>query len=72
MTMLTAKEVAARVGVTVRTVRRWHARGLKVRKLGHRITRYHVDDVDAFLRANSTTLTSEGTPPSGGSPSATP
>lgn len=63
--MLSAKEVAEKAGVTVRTVRRWHARGLKVRRLGHRTTRYHSDDVDAFLRSNtSQTSGADVTPPS--------
>ncbi len=67
--MLSVKEVAARAKVSVKTVRRWRHRGLRSTQHG-RILRFHVDDVDAFLRSN--TSTSGATPPSGGSPSATP
>lgn len=70
--MLSVKEVAARASVSVKTVRRWRQRGLRSIQHG-RILRFHVDDVDAFLRANSTTLTSEGAPtPPAVPPSATP
>lgn len=71
VTFLNQKEVAARARVNVRTVQRWSKRGaLRCSKHG-RIVRYHVDDVDAFLRANST-LTSEGASPPAAPPSATP
>lgn len=64
MTFLTAKEVAERARVTVRTVRRWHARGLKKCRSGRGAT-YHSDDVDAFLRSNtSQTSGADVTPPS--------
>lgn len=69
MTFLTAKEVAEKARVTIRTVRRWHKRGLRKAREGRGAT-YHVDDVDAFLRSN--TSTSGATRPSGGSPSVTP
>jgi len=53
MTLLNQKEVADRARVAVRTVQRWAKRGLRCVKHG-RIVRYHIDDVEAFLRNNST------------------
>lgn len=64
MTFLNQKEVAARARVTVKTVQRWARRGLRCVKHG-RIVRYHIDDVDAFLRSNnSQTSGADVTPPS--------
>ena len=63
MTMLSIKEVATRACVSTRTVRRWRARGLRFTKHG-RVLRFHIDDVDAFLRSNNSTSGGDVTPPS--------
>jgi excisionase family DNA binding protein len=59
MTMLLLKEVAERYRVSRRTVYRWRKMGLRCARVG-RVVRYHVDDVDAFLRANTTTTLTSG------------
>lgn len=61
--MLSVKEVADRAKVSVKTVRRWRARGLRFTQHG-RVLRFHVDDVDAFLRNTSQTSGADVTPPS--------
>ncbi len=68
--MLTVDEVAMKYRVSKRTIFRWKKKGLRTSQHG-RVLRFHVDDVDAFLRSN--TSTSGATPPSTAvPPSATP
>lgn len=62
MTLLNHKEVAERFRVSARTVYRWRKLGLLARRLG-RTTRYHIDDVEAFLRNNSTSGGAANPPP---------
>lgn len=48
--LMTAADVAARLQVDVRTVRRWEAAGkLKARRLGRRTVRYRREDVERFI-----------------------
>lgn len=48
--LLTQREVAEYLGVTTRTVRNWSAAGkLPAYKLGDKIVRYDMAEVDAFL-----------------------
>jgi len=47
--MLTAEEVAAELGVSIRTVRRYAARGiLPGRRIGPRLIRFRREDVEAL------------------------
>lgn len=48
--MLTAKQVAERMGVTEKTVRKWHADGkLKGVRLGYRTLRFRLAEVEKML-----------------------
>jgi excisionase family DNA binding protein len=48
--LLTAREVAERLGVSVETILRWHRRGdLPGVRLSSNVLRFDVDDVDAFI-----------------------
>lgn len=48
--LIDEREVAARLGVAVRTLRNWRAlrKGPRYRKIGARLVRYHVADLEAF------------------------
>lgn len=51
--MLTTDEVAAIVGVTPRTVRRWARDGMLPRvRIGGRVTRYRADDLADLLTSH--------------------
>ena len=50
--MLTLKEVAERVGVSERTVKRWLNKGLKAFRRGT-VVRIRTTDLDAFIAANT-------------------
>jgi hypothetical protein len=48
---LTTGEAAARIKATPETMKTWRAKGGGPRYHGgHRFVRYHVDDLDAFVR----------------------
>jgi predicted DNA-binding transcriptional regulator AlpA len=51
--LLTAKEVAKQLGVTTTTLAIWRYRGMRDLpwvKLGNRMIRYRVQDVEAYVR----------------------
>ncbi len=52
--LVTEHEAAAMLGIGVRTLRNWRAlrnkKGPRYRKIGARLVRYHVADLEAFQR----------------------
>ena len=50
--LVTDIEAAAILGITAATMRNWRAlgKGPKYRKIGARLVRYHVSDLEAFQR----------------------
>jgi excisionase family DNA binding protein len=53
--MLTRKQVAARCGVHVETIKRWGRAGLlPVHRINSRLTRYESADVEKFLAESRT------------------
>jgi hypothetical protein len=51
---LKTEEAAAYLGSTIGTLKTWRIRGCGPRHHGgHRFTRYHKDDLDAFLRGEA-------------------
>lgn len=60
--LLTSKELAARWGITLRTLQDWERRGKGPKRtvLGPKAIRYSMTDVLAHEQANSMTKTTEG------------
>lgn len=50
--LVSEREAAAILGIGVRTLRNWRplGKGPKYRKIGERLVRYHVADLEAFQR----------------------
>ena len=50
--LLSPKELADMIGVTVRTLQMWRmfGEGPDYKRLNGRLIRYHIDDVNAYLR----------------------
>lgn len=52
--MLSARQVADRLGVNPKTVHRWASEGRLTRvRLGPRVIRFHQSEVDGLIRKNS-------------------
>jgi len=53
MELLTGRQVAARLGVSVLTLRkwRWERRGTDLHQAGQRAVRYPIDSLSAYLAA---------------------